>query len=386
MKWPTVSAVDERTTVSAPTPHIPSLMIDGLRGIRSLDLPRLGHVTLLAGANGVGKTTVLEAAAAYASRGSGRVLTEIVARREELIPALDDNDKVVALPDFSVLFHRAEGRRVTHAVEIRTHRDDPAALSVVAADRNLAPDEPYFFTDGYSFPLGVRIGVVGHRVQPLPVGHGGVPRAPLQESRHGTEDLPAWLAPIRHCWHGPNLPDQRDLGSLWDSVALTDAEQLAVDALAIVLGAQIERVAVIGDASSPRNAVGRRALVKLRGVAVPVPLRQLGDGAARLFFLALAVGNCRNGILLIDEAENGVHHAIQIPVWRLLFACAAKAHVQIIATTHSWDCVVGFARAACEAAEDGVLCRLEQAGDGLEAVAYSECDLQAAADQRIELR
>lgn len=362
-------------------------MVDGLRGIRALDLPRLGHVTLLAGPNGVGKTTVLEAAAAYASRGSGRVLTEIVARREELIPASDDNGKVIALPDFSALFHRTDGRRNAHAVGIRTHSGDRAALTVVPADPNLVPDEPYFFADGESFPLRVHIGDTGHRVQPLPIGRTGAPRAPLPESpRQSTEDLPAWLAPIRHCWHGPNLPDQRELGSLWDSVALTDAEDLAVDALGIVLGAQIERIAVIGDASSLKNVVGRRALAKLRGVAVPVPLRQLGDGAARLFFLALAVGNCRNGILLIDEAENGVHHTIQIPVWRMLFECAAKADVQIIATTHSWDCVVGFARAACEAAEDGVLCRLERAANGLEAVEYSEADLEAAADQRIEVR
>ena len=41
--------------------HLPSLGIAGFRGIKKLSIPRLGRVTLLAGKNGVGKTTVLDA-------------------------------------------------------------------------------------------------------------------------------------------------------------------------------------------------------------------------------------------------------------------------------------------------------------------------------------
>lgn len=49
--------------------HLPSLSIVGFRGIRELHIPRLGGATLLAGKNGTGKTTVLEAVRAYAARG-----------------------------------------------------------------------------------------------------------------------------------------------------------------------------------------------------------------------------------------------------------------------------------------------------------------------------
>ena len=52
--------------------HIPSLVIDGFQGIEYLELDGLGRVTLLVGANGSGKTTTLDAAAVYASRGAGR--------------------------------------------------------------------------------------------------------------------------------------------------------------------------------------------------------------------------------------------------------------------------------------------------------------------------
>ena len=49
--------------------HLPDLTIKGFRGIEALSIPRLGRVTLLAGRNSVGKTTVLEAVQVYAARG-----------------------------------------------------------------------------------------------------------------------------------------------------------------------------------------------------------------------------------------------------------------------------------------------------------------------------
>ena len=49
--------------------HLPNLTIMGFRGIDELSIPRLGRVTLLAGKNSVGKTTVLEAVQGYAARG-----------------------------------------------------------------------------------------------------------------------------------------------------------------------------------------------------------------------------------------------------------------------------------------------------------------------------
>ena len=47
--------------------HLPDLSIAGFRGIEALTIERLGRVTLLAGKNSVGKTTVLDAVRVYAA-------------------------------------------------------------------------------------------------------------------------------------------------------------------------------------------------------------------------------------------------------------------------------------------------------------------------------
>ena len=122
-----------------------------------------------------------------------------------------------------------------------------------------------------------------------------------------------------------------------------------------------------------------------------VPLRSLGDGAIRTLGTALGPVNARDGLLLIDEAENGLHHTLQRVYWAMVLSAARKHNVQVLATTHNWDCVAGFARAAvADKTSEGLAVRLEPdaddvAGD-IRAIEYSEDDLDVVADQGIEVR
>ena len=66
---------------------------------------------------------------------------------------------------------------------------------------------------------------------------------------------------------------------------------------------------------------------------------------------------------------------------------ACENNIQVVATTHSWDCIAGFARAAAEDENaEGVLIRLDKNGVNLRAVEYSEEDMETAANQGIEVR
>ncbi len=373
--------------------HLPDLTIRGFRGIEALSIGRLGRVTLLAGKNGVGKTTVLEAVRVFAARARYSVLSQLLRHREEFSPSADDDGRKVPLPDFAALFH---GRNpADHPISIGpgngadqvTIRDIALVNEQISMFERMLPD--------------AAVGGTGHALQAT---YGKTEKV-LPLFRLGSSEDPTYNTVDPHAtrfWQrmwsdgngpseivceslGPGLLGNRDITRFWVAVALTDHEGAAVRALQLVLGDNVHRVAVIGDDERPRQH--GRAIVRLRDQSQPVPLRSLGDGAVRLFGVALALANSRDGFLVIDEAENGIHHSVQRAFWRMVLETAHANNVQVLATTHSVDCVRGFAQATnqCDGIE-GALARINRRDGETWAVEYSEKDLRIAAEQGIEVR
>lgn len=359
---------------------LPDLYIENFRGIKQLNIPRLGRVTLLAGRNGVGKTTVLDAIKVYAARGRQQVLRQILSSKDEFIDLNDSTFPDDVELDWTALFH---GRGMA----------EPLCMSVGPADKSgrlriestlidLESTDPDRMPSNFSaVGMGSRLLTLmadfrGHSYSLVsgdfdPKGFAGEKRPPSIK----VEIL------------GPGLLPQSDMARMWDDVALTDNEELITQSMGLVYGDGIERVAVVGGFSRGGLESGRRVIVRLETYAGPVPLRSLGEGVSRLFGVALALANSRNGFLLIDEAENGIHHTAQPDYWRMVLQTAHENNVQVFATTHSWDCVRGFAQAATESEDvEGVLVRLEKEDEGLRAVRYDERRLKIAAEQGVEVR
>ena len=371
--------------------YLPDLAIRGFRGIDNLSMPRLGRVTLLTGKNSVGKTTVLDAVRVYASGGDYPVVRDLLRDREELSAVLDENGGRVLEADWSALFH---GWDAAHAacISIGNSGDQLSIDTVLLSEE----ESPYWARHSRSFPTddvrALRVAFRGRRrVLPCLMDRDGssirnVMFQGVRPRRLIGDDEPS---PRIDCESmGPGLTENEAMARYWDQVALTDDEERAVGALRIVLGGGVDRVAVIGDDRAPGlGGRRRRAVVKLEGQDRPVPLKSLGDGALRLFGIALALANSRDGFLLIDEAENGIHHSVQRDLWTMVLQTAHENNVQVLATTHSWDCVRGFAQAATENEHaEGVLVRIDRDDAGLRAVEYSEEDLRIAAEQGIEVR
>ena len=363
--------------------HLPSLSIRAFRGIDTLTISRLGRVTVLAGMNSVGKTTVLDAVRVYAARGRYSVVHELLADRQEVTATEDEDGDPIREIDWIALFH---GRSIEESSNILigpANGEDQLRISPAPNDEG-AEEQLGLIPDPNGTPLEIlKVMFRDHR-------HylGSFPRVRytgrLRARSVGDDDA----APHITCEHiGPGMLGDRDMSRFWDRVALTDDEHHAVRALEMVIGNEVARVAMIGDGESRVRISGRRAVIRLESYDRPVPLKSLGDGAVRLFGVALALANSRGGFLLIDEAESGIHHSVQRDFWKMVLATAQMNDVQVLATTHSWDCVRGFAEATrgLEDAE-GVLVRLETNDEGLRAVEYTEEVLKIAADQGIEVR
>lgn len=373
--------------------HLSGLSIAGFRGIKHLSIERLGRVTLLAGRNGVGKTTVLDAIRVHAARGRPTVLHDLLERREEFVAALDeDRDRVVVL-DYTALFH---GRSATPKAPIRIGAGSGGAnLEITRVPPgDLTPDQRELLAEHSTEADAEAVKIVyqgKERLLPslLLVNDARSVnwsrRRYLRSLQRALFDESEW--PVVECEAlGPGLPSNSRLARFWDNVALTEEEDLSIRALQLI-GDDIERVALVGDDERRYPGDGRRVVVKLKGHSRPVPLKSLGDGVTRVFAVGLALANSRDGFLVVDEAENGIHHALQPDFWTMVLRAAHQNNVQVLATTHSWDCVAGFARAAVQVSDvAGMLVRLEKEGERVRAVEYSEDDLQTAAEQHIEVR
>ena len=356
-----------------------SLSITGFRGIDQLDIPRLGRVALLAGKNGVGKTTVLEALRVYSARGRFDILRNMLAHREELTTPSDDDDPAffgaVALDR---LFHRNDG---DHAMIRIGPIDGGPMLEIKPVDDfSEVPDRLRWHTDTQDIEF-LRV-VFGNAREYFPWPQSAFKQ--YQTFRHEPLDEDK-LTTQFHCESlGPSPLVSNEIARLWDKVVLTDDEAISLDALRLVFGAHVERTALVGDGI---GGARRRMVVKLANHTYPVPLRSLGDGATRMFGVALALANCRDGILLIDEAENGIHYSLQSKFWDMILRAADAHNTQVVATTHSKDCIDGFAAAALGCPDiSGNLIRIDRHNGNIYAVEYSKEELETAAEQNIEVR
>ena len=78
------------------------------------------------------------------------------------------------------------------------------------------------------------------------------------------------------------------------------------------------------------------------GLEKRIPINILGDGVRKFFTLILAIYRSKNGILLIDEIDNGLHFSTMEKLWRILLNVATIFNVQLFITTHNIDSLKGL--------------------------------------------
>jgi hypothetical protein len=118
-----------------------------------------------------------------------------------------------------------------------------------------------------------------------------------------------------------------------------------------------------------------------------LPLQVLGAGMVRLASLVLAIGNAQNGVVLVDEIENGLHHSVLPRVWQVAREAAKKFNTQVFATTHSFECIKAAHNVFMESERyDFRLHRLEPFKGTVRAVTYDQETLEAAIETGLEVR
>ena len=375
-------------------PKIRNLSIERFRAFRQLKIEGLGRVNLITGQNNTGKSSILEALRILASDALPSVITSILRFREE---DFGEREEIARPLDVESIFPWSS---LFHGFPKFSAKIEPIVIVVNEGQRLMEVSLGTALCSWERIPDGPRRLVLRQQedlfgeeetLPALTITVGGIQRfMPLDPFRR-YPPYRSRLSPFELS-DKPNLPckfvsayggeQTAELAPLWDTIALTDFEKDIVAALRIIEPG-ISAVSMVG---GEERRAPRTAIVRSKGFPYPVPLRSFGDGMNRLFGIVLSLVNAQGGVLLIDEFENGMHYSVQTDAWRIIFQLASRLDIQVVATSHSWDAIEAFQKAASETEEEGVLVRLTRKGEDIIPTLFRKEELAIVTRDRIEVR
>jgi AAA15 family ATPase/GTPase len=119
-----------------------------------------------------------------------------------------------------------------------------------------------------------------------------------------------------------------------------------------------------------------------------IPLGAMGAGLIKVLAIISAMTTFKNGIVLIDEIENGLHHSSQLTLFKAIIEASERFKVQVFATTHSIESLSALKSAYQERRTNGELrlYRLEKKAESFRVVDYRFETLAAAIENSWEIR
>lgn len=356
---------------------IQSISFQNFRGFQHLELPDLTPITLLSGKNNAGKSTVLEGLFLLVDHYDPNCFGKICNFRN-----------LSAIPDFDILwkplFHQLnadESIRISahleHDVELTYYREDsysplPQDFSWMTPDtmNRFMSSAQNGYTLGFQFTQKeISYTETGHFIA---ASDGTVLN--MNTSLPNNQKMPMPLTQVINSQIA-TLPPVELFGKLeLDGRKseilhlLNKMDQSLSDITAITINGQTQLYGNMGG--------------KL------LPMRLAGDGMNRLLFIMLSIMENPNSIILIDEIENGFHYSMFPVIWEAIAHTAQKSNCQVIATTHSYECVAGAVEGIEKADMKDNFCffRLAQEKDGRRAYRFSPDVIRTALDAEMEVR
>jgi len=361
---------------------ISEMKIEGFRCFQSFSMKAMRPVTILGGPNNVGKSSVLEA-----------LLLPMVVSTPGYFMWLanmrNGADSVQPQPRFvwTPLFNRVSEANTLHVS--LTNETGEATILQLRKEMGAA---------------AVNRGNLGGRVDNLVALHLTYEHAEervegkyvfVSEARRPYDAIESHIAFIPYTENPPASDDLmnvfyykegRDFSNAqvaeWVSQASMQVKQKSqLLQLLQIFDSGIADIMTVLDTGQPYVYI-----IKANGTQLP--LRHMGDGINKAIRLLLAVMHASDGILLIDEVENGLYYSLYDKVLDALYRAAMQLHCQLIITTHNQQILQSSVDVMLNAGMLQQLSyqRLEQYRDDIRAYAFSGEDLDLAIQADLEVR
>lgn len=377
-----------------------SLHLKKFRRFKSFRMSSLGRVNLLVGENHSGKTTILDSIYLLKNQNEPLAMWDLCRKRGVL------NHQRIRVRESRItadICHLFRGHEIAQGTEFKLSATDQNNESEsLHATIEIMELDPLARTtlnindllSGFALQMSGSAELKPHL---FPLNIAGALNLSAATDKTDKGDFFSELSHKLSCsttqYLTTNPLDIEHLNALWDQAILTSQEDFVLRYLHC-LDSKIERIELQKEARKDVDFSARSGiLVKKKGFKYPIPIGTLGDGIWRLLSLAMTFSRCRNGVLLIDEIDSGLHPRSLAKIWKLIFRAARELDAQVFATTHSWDCVKAFGQIRDEEGigleeNDGLPCAsLQRVEKGRpHAVSYTLEEVQRAAENLMEVR
>ncbi len=349
-----------------------SIQIDHFRGIRHLQVNNLTNINLLLGKNNAGKTSVLEAFFLLCG-ATNPALPGVVAglRGQRTSNVLPDNL-------WRPLFYQMDP---SVPIAIRAQRSNESVSRILNIEALLqsSSSHPETSTGTASFDDELTIEML--QLHYTDAGD----RKFTTKAKYDAEKR--WLDAVptdrddfvRSAFLSARSYPTMERDARQFSHLVRIKQQQEVESALRIIEPRVQRVEVLSE-------FGGSAIYVDLGLPSLIPLAACGEGFVRFFSIIVEITSCRQGLLLIDEIDNGLHYSVMEKLWTLLGKLSDKHDVQIVATTHNEELVTSAVNAFADSPGMFAVYRIDGTDAGHKAVRYDADLLTAVRDARFEIR
>jgi len=358
-----------------------SLHICNFRAINDLKVDDFAQVNIFTGANNCGKTSILEALFLLSGMSNPQ-LSLLIHQWRGL--SLHTND------DFSFLFRDMD---FSHEVKIegllegqlRTLHIKPPYIKVTANNKFVIGDKVEFTVKGTRATITGLGSDVENTTKAIPPNsllfefsenQAGPKYVSSISLNDGSMEIPQpYKEPLRCAYNNTKIAPASLPKSL-EAVFVNKDEKLITSTLRVI----DERIVPI------KMGAGNMIFADI-GIRKLIPINLMGEGITRVLSILADMTAVGNGVLLVAEIENGLHHTSLKALWTAVFLSVKKHNVQIFLTTHSDECVAAMEEARQAAKFDDVMMyRISRKGDTHKPVSYTPDLISGVIEDNYEFR
>ncbi len=356
---------------------ITEVLIRNFKCLKSLTIPEFGRVTLIGGRNNVGKTALLEALFLFFDRTRADMIIRQYGWRG--IEGIQPDPETMWAPIF---YNYDMNQEILISTTINGEPQDakfkfnpnfvpPTPPPIRPPGKHQIPTDEEPVT---SFSLDIEYcnNETKKQISHLFIDpHSGQLALVIDYARISGHPY--------HFFAAKKHVPSKQTADEFSKLAKEGREGEAIDFLRII-EPRLETLKIITEGSGP-SVHG-----KLKGFSHTLPIHFMGEGMEKLLNLILGIMHSKSGCIFVDEMENGLHYSVLPATWKAIGKAICKYDCQIIATTHSYECLQAAHEGLSEMPEDFRYIRLHRKDDEISAKLSNYDMIGTALKTNLEVR